>query len=96
MQQLMDKGPRFCHHLAFDLKINKWFHFKLCWRKYLPTKSTNPISKNAIKTKNCPLLNHLNFYVTDKSTEKIFPVFSLTNLIVFCKYRMWRLQHTQK
>ena len=56
--------------------------------------NTNPIlvkvgtlSKNAIKTKNCNLVNHLNFYLTDKSTEKPCPVFSLTNLIVFCKYK---------
>ena len=56
---------------------------------------TNPISinvgngctKNAIKTKKCNLLNHLNIYLTDKSTEKIFSVFPLTNLIVFCKYK---------
>ena len=32
------------------------------------------------------MLNHFNFYLTDKSTEKTFSVFSLTNLIVFCKY----------
>ena len=55
---------------------------------------TNPISikvgtlsKNAIETKNCNLLNHWNFYLTDKSTEKTFSVFSVTNLIVFCKYK---------
>ena len=56
--------------------------------------NTNPISikdgklsKNAIKTKNCHLLNHLNFYLTDESTENPFSVFLLTNLIVFCKYK---------
>ena len=42
--------------------------------------------KNAIKTKNCNMLNHLNFYLTDKSTEKTFSMFLLTNLTVFCKY----------
>ena len=35
------------------------------------------LSKTAIKTKNCNLLNH--FYLTDKSTEKTFSVFSLKN-----------------
>ena len=45
------------------------------------------LSKNAIKTKNCNLLNHLTFYVTDKSKYKTFSVFSLTNLIVFCKFK---------
>ena len=44
------------------------------------------LSKNAIKTKTCNLLNHMNFYLTDKSTDKTYPVFSRTNLIVFCKY----------
>ena len=33
------------------------------------------LSKNAVKTKNGNLLNYLNFYLTDKSTEKIFSVF---------------------
>ena len=44
------------------------------------------LSKNAIKTKNCNLFNHLNFHSTEESREKTFSVFSLTNLIVFCKY----------
>ena len=36
------------------------------------------LSKNTIKTKNCNLLNHLNFYFTGiKSTEKNFSVFRL-------------------
>ena len=38
-----------------------------------------------LKTKNCYLLNHLSFYLSDKSTVKTFSVFSLTKLIVFCK-----------
>ena len=42
------------------------------------------ISFKMIKTKNCNLLNHLNFYLTDKSTDKTFSVFSI---IVFCKYK---------
>ena len=45
------------------------------------------LSKNAIKMNNFNLLNHLNFYLTDKGTEKTFSVFSLTNLIVFFKYK---------
>ena len=55
---------------------------------------TNPISikvgtlaKNAIKTANKNVLNHFNFYITDKTTEKPFSEFPLTNLIVFCKYK---------
>ena len=60
-------------------------------------KSTNPISiklgtlsKNAI-IKNCNVLNHLKLYLTDKSTEKTFAGFSLTNLIVFFKYKNNRM-----
>ena len=45
------------------------------------------LSKNAIKTKHCNLLNQFNLYLTDKSTEKTFSVFSLTHLIVFCEYK---------
>ena len=52
---------------------------------YKPLFHKRDISKNAIKTKNCNLFNHLNFYLTDKSTEKTFSVFSLTSLIVFSK-----------
>ena len=37
--------------------------------------------------KNCNLLNHLTFHLTNKSTEKTSSVFSLTNLIVFCIYK---------
>ena len=40
-----------------------------------------------MKTEDCNLVNNLNFYLTNKSTEKTFSVFSLTNLIVFCKYK---------
>ena len=56
------------------------------------SENTNPISikvgtlsKNAIKTNNCNLLNHLNFYLTDKSTQKTFSLFSLSILIAFLK-----------
>ena len=54
---------------------------------------TNPISikvgtlsKNAIKTKNCNLLDHLNFYLTNFYLT-FFSVFSQTDLIVFSKYK---------
>ena len=64
-----------------------------CMSPYTSTQAyTNPIfvgtlSKNAIKTKNCNLVNHLKLYLIDKSTDKTFPVFLQTNLIVFCKYK---------
>ena len=51
----------------------------------LQTIKAGTLSKNAIKTN---LLNLLNIYLTViKSTVKKCPVFSLTKLIVFCKYK---------
>ena len=48
----------------------------------LQTPKVGTLTKNAIKTKTCSLLNHLNFYLTDKITDKTYSVFSPTNLIV--------------
>ncbi len=68
----------------YECKVILWDLHSLTYNPN--SREVGMFCKNAIKPRICDLFILLNFYVIDKSTKKIFPKFSPTNVNVFCKY----------
>ena len=69
---------RFCHAQKY--------YFERTFTNSISIK-VGTLSKNAIKAQICNFSIHLNLYLTDRRKNKIFPVFSPTNVILFVIYK---------